>query len=158
MTQYIQWFKELGMNDVPVVGGKNASLGEMIANLANVGISVPDGFATTADAFREHLQASGLDAKINSCLDTLDTDDMQALAQSGAQIRQWVIETPLPEGLINAVSDAWETICQDAGGEISVAVRSSATAEDLPEALNGYPRGKGYHIRYEDRKGHPRII
>lgn len=122
------------MNDVPVVGGKNASLGEMIANLANAGISVPDGFATTADAFREHLQVSGLDARINACLDSLDTDDMQALAQTGAQIRQWVVETPLPKGLVSAVSDAWELICQNTGGTPSVAVRSSATAEDLPEA------------------------
>lgn len=134
MTQYIQWFKELGMNDVPVVGGKNASLGEMIANLANAGISVPDGFATTADAFREHLQVSGLDARINACLDTLDTDDVQALTETGAQIRQWVLDTPLPQGLVVAVSEAWNTILQEAGYELSVAVRSSATAEDLPEA------------------------
>ncbi len=134
MTQYIQWFKELGMDDVPVVGGKNASLGEMIANLSNAGIRVPDGFATTADAFREHLQVSGLDKRINDCLDTLDTDDMAALAETGAKIRQWVEDTPLPEGLVSAVSEAWQTISQDAGGEVSVAVRSSATAEDLPEA------------------------
>ncbi len=134
MTQYIRWFKELGMNDVPVVGGKNASLGEMIANLSTAGISVPDGFATTADAFREHLQVSGLDARINARLDALDTDDMQALAQTGAQIRQWVMETPLPDGLAAAVTDAWDTIRQGAGGAVSVAVRSSATAEDLPEA------------------------
>jgi len=134
VTQYIQWFKELGMNDVPVVGGKNASLGEMIANLANAGIRVPDGFATTADAFREHLRVSGLDERINALLETLDTDDMQALAATGAQIRQWVVETPLPEGLVKAVADAWDTISQAAGTGISVAVRSSATAEDLPEA------------------------
>lgn len=134
MTQYIQWFKELGMNDVPVVGGKNASLGEMIANLSNAGISVPDGFATTADAFREHLQFSGLDKRINDRLDSLDTNDMQALTQTGAMIRQWVVEADLPEGLISAVSDAWETLNSQAGGKLSVAVRSSATAEDLPEA------------------------
>ncbi|ASJ74345.1 phosphoenolpyruvate synthase [Granulosicoccus antarcticus] len=134
MTQYIRWFKELGMNDVPVVGGKNASLGEMIANLSTAGISVPDGFATTADAFREHLQVSGLDDRINARLDKLDTDDMQALTQTGAEIRQWVMETELPEGLVNAVSEAWNTISVGAGGNVSVAVRSSATAEDLPEA------------------------
>ena len=134
MTQYIQWFKELGMDDVPVVGGKNASLGEMIANLSNAGIAVPDGFATTADAFREHLQVSGLDKRINEALDSLDTDDMDALASTGAMIRQWVEETPLPTGLVEAVSKAWNIISDGAGGEVSVAVRSSATAEDLPEA------------------------
>ena len=91
MTQYIQWFKDLGMQDVPVVGGKNASLGEMIANLSTVGILVPDGFATTADAFREHLQESGLDERINATLDVLDTDDMQALSKAGADIRNWVM-------------------------------------------------------------------
>jgi len=134
MTQYIQWFKELGMDDVPVVGGKNASLGEMIANLSTVGIRVPDGFATTADAFREHIQVSGLDKRINALLDDLDTDDMQALASTGSQIRQWVMDTPLPEGLSAAVGEAWERINKESVGELSVAVRSSATAEDLPEA------------------------
>lgn len=134
MTQYIRWFKELGMDDVPFVGGKNASLGEMIANLSNAGISVPDGFATTADAFREHLQVNSLDDRINAKLDKLDTDDVHALAQTGAEIRQWVMDTPLPDGLISAVSTAWETINQGGGGAVSVAVRSSATAEDLPEA------------------------
>ena len=134
MAQYIQWFKELGMNDVPSVGGKNASLGEMIANLANAGISVPDGFATTADAFWEHLSVNNLEKRINDALDSLDTDDMDALASTGAMVRQWVIEQPLPDGLTSAVSEAWEQIKASAGGEASVAVRSSATAEDLPEA------------------------
>ena len=134
MTQYIQWFKELGMDDVPVVGGKNASLGEMIANLSNAGIQVPDGFATTADAFREHLQVSGLEKRINDRLDKLDTEDMAALAQTGAEIRQWVEDAPLPEGLVTAVTQAWDTIVSETTGEVSVAVRSSATAEDLPEA------------------------
>lgn len=134
MTQYIQWFKDLGMDDVPVVGGKNASLGEMIANLSTVGIQVPDGFATTADAFREHLQVSGLEKRINARLDDLDTEDMAALAKTGAEIRQWVVDAPLPEGLVSAVTQAWEKISQAANGDVSVAVRSSATAEDLPEA------------------------
>lgn len=122
------------MNDVPVVGGKNASLGEMIANLSNAGIEVPDGFATTADAFREHLQVSGLEKRINARLDDLDTDDMTALAQTGAEIRQWVEDAPLPEGLVTAVTQAFDTISQASNGDVSVAVRSSATAEDLPEA------------------------
>jgi len=134
VTQYIQWFKDLGMDDVPVVGGKNASLGEMIANLANAGISVPDGFATTADAFREHLQTNDLEKRINDVLISLDTDDMDALTRTGAQVRQWVIEAPLPAALVTAVTEAWEIINASAGGDASVAVRSSATAEDLPEA------------------------
>jgi len=106
----------------------------MIANLANAGISVPDGFATTADAFREHLSVNNLEKRINDALDSLDTDDMDALASTGAMVRQWVIEQPLPDGLTSAVSEAWEQIKASAGGEASVAVRSSATAEDLPEA------------------------
>ena len=134
MTQYILWFKDLGMDDVPVVGGKNASLGEMIANLNNAGISVPDGFATTADAFREHLQAGGLEKKINDALDNLDTDDMQALTSTGAMIRQWVIDEPLPPKLVVAVSEAYQSMIDASNGDVSVAVRSSATAEDLPEA------------------------
>ena len=134
MAQYIQWFKDLGMQDVPVVGGKNASLGEMIANLANAGISVPDGFATTASAFREHLHASGLDKRINEALANLDTNDMQALSSTGAAVRQWVMDEPLPEGLVSAVTQAWHSINEAAGTDVSVAVRSSATAEDLPEA------------------------
>lgn len=134
MTQYIQWFKDLGMGDVAAVGGKNASLGEMIANLSNVGISVPDGFATTADAFREFLHANGLDSRINSALDSLDVDDVAALGKTGAEIRQWIMSEPLPEGLIDALTDGYATISRAAGGDVSVAVRSSATAEDLPEA------------------------
>ena len=134
MTQYIQWFKDLGMHDVPTVGGKNASLGEMIANLSGVGISVPDGFATTADAFREHLQSNDLEQRINKLLDALDTDDMQALASTGATIRQWVMEQPLPQGLVDAVTEGYQLISENSAGNISVAVRSSATAEDLPEA------------------------
>ena len=134
MTQYIQWFKDLGMDDVPVVGGKNASLGEMIANLSNAGISVPDGFATTADAFREHLQSNNLESRINEALISLDTNDMDALSQTGAKVRQWVIDAPLPDALVTEVTQAWTLINESAGGDASVAVRSSATAEDLPEA------------------------
>jgi len=90
--------------------------------------------ATTADAFREHLSVNNLEKRINDALDSLDTDDMDALASTGAMVRQWVIEQPLPDGLTSAVSEAWEQIKASAGGEASVAVRSSATAEDLPEA------------------------
>lgn len=134
MIQYIQWFHELGMNDVPRVGGKNASLGEMIRNLDKAGIRVPNGFATTADAFVEHLADSGLDARIETRLEGLDTEDMGALAACGKDIRQWIEETPLSDALMAAVSEAYKTLSAEAGDKLSVAVRSSATAEDLPEA------------------------
>lgn len=94
MQQYVLWYQELGMGDVNKVGGKNASLGEMISNLANAGVQVPGGFATTAHAFNEFLEQSGVNQKIYDILDTLDVDDVNALAKVGAQIRQWVIETP----------------------------------------------------------------
>jgi len=134
MVQYTRKFAELGMGDVASVGGKNASLGEMVANLASLGITVPDGFATTADAFREHLQASGLEQRIAAELEGLDTDDVKALAFVGQRIRQMIIETPLRPALLAAISSGWNALVADSSGEISVAVRSSATAEDLPEA------------------------
>jgi len=131
----IQWFRELGMDDVPTVGGKNASLGEMIQNLTAAGIHVPDGFATTADAFRDHLSAHQLDTRIIEALEGLDTNDVVKLAEVGEKIRQWIIEAPLPEALVNDVSAAWDTLCKGSpDGSVAVAVRSSATAEDLPEA------------------------
>jgi len=120
------------MGDVERVGGKNASLGEMIGNLAPLGIRVPDGFATTAAAYREFLVRDGLDDKIHSLLDRLDVDDVPALTETGTEIRQMIMDTPLPAALRDAVSAAWESLRE--GEEIAVAVRSSATAEDLPEA------------------------
>lgn len=133
-TTYIEWFNQLGMNDVGTVGGKNASLGEMIQNLANADISVPNGFATTADAFWLFLRQSGLDQRINTALDELDSSDVRELARVGAEVRRWVIETPLPGELETAIRDAYKKMLNEAGGDITVAVRSSATAEDLPEA------------------------
>lgn len=134
MDKYIRWFSELGMHDVASVGGKNASLGEMISNLSNAGISVPDGFATTSDAFNEFLQQSGLDERINESLAKLDTNDVEALAAAGSSIRQWVMDTPLPDEFEKAIAAAYSKMQSDAGSDLSVAVRSSATAEDLPEA------------------------
>jgi pyruvate,water dikinase len=134
MRDHILWFKQLGMNDVGIVGGKNASLGEMIQNLSSTGIGVPNGFATTADAFWEFLEQSGLKDKINSKLSALDVADVNELVKVGAEIREWVISTPLPESLENAVCTAYAQMMDEAGTEMSVAVRSSATAEDLPEA------------------------
>ncbi|PCK31093.1 phosphoenolpyruvate synthase [Pseudoalteromonas piscicida] len=134
MQDYVLWYQELGMQDVPRVGGKNASLGEMISNLANAGVQVPGGFATTADAFNEFLEQSGLNEKIHSILDTLDVDDVNELAKVGAQIRQWVIDTPFQPELDNAIREAYGQLHGDASQDVSFAVRSSATAEDMPDA------------------------
>jgi len=125
-------FDKLGMGDVEVVGGKNASLGEMICNLSSLGVDVPGGFATTAAAYREFLQTNGLDKRINEILDGLDVEDISALSSAGKQIREWVVETELPERLTVDIRAAWEEM--SAGKDIAVAVRSSATAEDLPDA------------------------
>ncbi|TNF95098.1 MAG: phosphoenolpyruvate synthase [Gammaproteobacteria bacterium] len=122
------------MNDVDKVGGKNASLGEMISGLSSLGVRVPEGFATTADAYRSFLQHEGLAERINSVLSKLDVDDVTALAEAGAKIRQWVVDTPFPEKLLDGITAAYEKMRTDAGGDITVAVRSSATAEDLPDA------------------------
>jgi pyruvate,water dikinase len=132
LDNYVIWFDQLGMNDVPVVGGKNASLGEMISNLASAGISVPGGFATTAHAFNTFLAHDGLADKINGLLVDFDIEDVDALAQVGSRIRQSILQTPFPAELEGAVREAYQKLQAD--GEIAVAVRSSATAEDLPEA------------------------
>jgi pyruvate,water dikinase len=123
---------ELGMQDVEIVGGKNASLGEMIGNLNDLGVTVPGGFATTADAYREFLATNGLDQRIKNVLDDLDVDDIPALTEAGSTIRGWILETPLPERLNKDIEAAWNEMAD--GNDISVAVRSSATAEDLPDA------------------------
>ncbi|AHF03561.1 phosphoenolpyruvate synthase [Marichromatium purpuratum 984] len=135
MTDYVRWLSDLGMADVPIVGGKNASLGEMIQNLTDVGVQVPGGFATTADAYREFLAKDGLDARIREALDALDVDDVAALAEVGPRIRGWVMEQPFPEGLESAIDAAYAKLVDEAGSDaVSWAVRSSATAEDLPDA------------------------
>ncbi len=134
MQDNVLWYDGLGMNDVDRVGGKNASLGEMISNLSNMGVSVPNGFATTADAFRTFMSQSGLHDKIQSELNSLDVEDVDALAVCGKKIRQWVIETPFQDELETEIYDAYVKLKGDANEEFAVAVRSSATAEDLPDA------------------------
>jgi len=134
VQDYVLWYQELGMQDVPRVGGKNASLGEMISNLSNAGVQVPGGFATTADAFNEFLEQSGLNEKIHTILDTLDVDDVNTLAKVGAEIRQWIIDTPFQPELNKAIHDAYNTLHGDTNSDVSFAVRSSATAEDMPDA------------------------
>lgn len=133
MQQYVLWYQELGMGDVNKVGGKNASLGEMISNLANAGVQVPGGFATTSYAFNEFLEQSGLNQKIYDILDTLDVDDVNALATAGAQIRQWVIDTPFHPEFEQVVRESYDKLSSETQ-EASFAVRSSATAEDMPDA------------------------
>ncbi|PAU79019.1 phosphoenolpyruvate synthase [Halomonas salipaludis] len=133
MEEYIVWFDQLGMHDVERVGGKNASLGEMISNLAGAGVSVPGGFATTAHAYREFLAHEGLNERINQALARLDVDDVGELARVGAEIRQWVIDTPLPPAFEAALRDAYQQM-EAKHPSLKAAVRSSATAEDLPDA------------------------
>lgn len=129
------WFENLRMTDVESVGGKNASLGEMISQLSEKGVRVPGGFATTAEAYRKFLAYEDLNERINNELNALDVDNVAELAQVGKQIRQWIMETPFPPELEADIQSAWEKMIADAGTEqISVAVRSSATAEDLPDA------------------------
>lgn len=131
MAQVIP-FNKLGKDDVEIVGGKNASLGEMISNLANVGVSVPNGFATTAEAFNRFLNETGLLDKINAELKGLDVDDVEKLAEVGAKVRGWVIAQALPKDLEDEIRTAFDTLT--GGQDVAVAVRSSATAEDLPDA------------------------
>ncbi|HSX87707.1 MAG TPA: phosphoenolpyruvate synthase [Pseudomonas sp.] len=133
MVEYVVSLDKLGNHDVEHVGGKNASLGEMISNLSGAGVSVPGGFATTAQAYRDFLDLSGLNDQIHAALDALDVDDVNALAKTGAQIRQWVMDAELPAELDKQIRSAFAEM---AGGNehMAVAVRSSATAEDLPDA------------------------
>lgn len=129
----VLWYNQLGMNDVDRVGGKNASLGEMITNLSGMGVSVPNGFATTADAFNLFLDQSGVNQRIYDLLDKTDIDDVTELAKAGAQIRQWIIDTPFQPELEKAIHDAYNQLSAD-DAQASFAVRSSATAEDMPDA------------------------
>jgi pyruvate, water dikinase len=133
VNEYVVGLESLGMGDVERVGGKNASLGEMISSLSELGVSVPGGFATTADAYREFLQHDGLADRINTALADLDTEDVDALVQVGGQIRQWIMDIPFPPALEEAVTKAYAEMAVN-GEDATVAVRSSATAEDLPDA------------------------
>jgi pyruvate,water dikinase len=156
LSDLVLWLDELRMSDLGKVGGKNASLGEMIGNLAKLGVSVPGGFATTAQAFQDYLEKSGLAKRILDRLATLDVEDVDALTVAGKEIRGWIVDTALPADLDQAIRGAYAKLCKDAPGDekcgqggplldsrdkgrsqennIAVAVRSSATAEDLPDA------------------------
>ena len=131
----ILWLKDLRLSDLPQVGGKNASLGEMIGQLSGLGVSVPGGFATTADAFRNFIAHNDLHARIHDRLAALDVEDVPALTAAGAEIRRWVVEAPLQPQLETDIRAAYAQMSQRAGSDhLAVAVRSSATAEDLPDA------------------------
>ncbi|SEF46126.1 phosphoenolpyruvate synthase [Nitrosomonas ureae] len=136
MTQYIAWFGQLTMKDINLVGGKNASLGEMISHLAQAGVSVPAGFATTTQAYREFLIVNGLADRINHLLNELDVDDINALTAAGRTIRKWVLDATLPATIVQAIAQAYEILVahDEKRDEVSFAVRSSATAEDLADA------------------------
>lgn len=145
-TDYIVSLDSLSMADVPRVGGKNASLGEMIANLSGAGVKVPGGFATTAQAFWDFLDHNDLRARIDAQLTALDVADVTALAAAGAEIRGWVEAAALPPALENGLRTAYAAL----GDRVSVAVRSSATAEDLPDASFAGQQETYLHVRGAD--------
>lgn len=132
--RFIRWFAEIGIDDVTLVGGKNASLGEMYRELAPKGITVPNGFAVTAEGYRHFLRSGDLEQRLRIALDGLDTHDLTELAKRGAQIREFLLGTPLPDDLQRDIVDAYSDLCKHYGAPVDTAVRSSATAEDLPGA------------------------
>ncbi len=134
MGPYVKWFKEIGIEDVPEVGGKNASLGEMYRNLTREGVRVPNGFAVTASAYRHLLEANGLEPKLHALLDDLDYDNVAQLQERGAACRKLIGEAEIPEDLRKEILKGYEALKEEYGETLSLAVRSSATAEDSPEA------------------------
>ena len=153
MKPYIIPFEKLRNKDVDLVGGKNASIGEMISRLSALGVSVPDGFATTSHAYRDFLAQGGLDQRIREALASLDVDDVERLAVIGKQIRGWMLATPFPDRLQNEVLEAWRKMGQKfpRSEEFAVAVRSSATAEDLPDASFAGQQETFLNVRGEER-------
>jgi len=149
MNPYVISFEQLRMKDVELVGGKNASIGEMISGLGRAGVSVPGGFATTSHAYRDFLSQQGLDERIRAALSTLDVDDIAALTHTGAQIRSWMLATPFQPRLQQEVLAAWKTM--GSGEEFAVAVRSSATAEDLPDASFAGQQETFLNVRGEEQ-------
>jgi pyruvate, water dikinase len=127
-------FNHVGITDIPLVGGKNASLGELIQQLIPKGVNVPNGFATTAAAYRYFIQAAGIDAQLRQIFAGLDVENVTSLRQCGKQARSLMLQTPFPKDFEQAIADAYQTLCQQYGTDTDVAVRSSATAEDLPDA------------------------
>ncbi len=152
-TASILWFEEIGIRDVPLVGGKNASLGEMYRELAKKGVKVPNGFAVTAEAYRTFLREAKLDARIKEILKDLDTHDLANLRQRGRQVRQAILAASLPAELERAITEAYDRLSQGYHESVGVAVRSSATAEDLPDASFA-----GQQETYLNIQGHPALL
>ncbi len=130
----VLWFDEVGIDDIPIVGGKNASLGEMIRQLTSKGVNVPNGFATTANAYRYFVQAAGLEEKLRELFADLDVEDVNNLRERGKKARSLLLHTPFPTELRAAITTAYQRMCDRYSADTEVAVRSSATAEDLPDA------------------------
>ena len=149
-TKNILWFDQINLTDLPQVGGKNSSLGEMINQLSNSGINVPGGFATTSDAFRDFIQQAKLEKNIQDVLDKLDVHDVHALKKAGSQIRQWVLDATFPEKLEKDIRQAYQQLAKKYGNEASYAVRSSATAEDLADASFAGQQETYLNIQGED--------
>jgi pyruvate,water dikinase len=153
LDSWVVPLQSLRMSDVHRVGGKNASLGELLGQLTALGLRVPDGFATTADAYRAFLAQGELAARIDAALSSLDVDDVEQLARTGSAIRQWIMEAPLPARLVDDLTRAWTQMAAGHPGELAVAVRSSATAEDLPEASFA-----GQQETFLNIRGLPRLL
>ncbi|MFP5398088.1 MAG: phosphoenolpyruvate synthase [Gammaproteobacteria bacterium] len=152
-TSYIRWFRDLSLTDLPLVGGKNASLGEMFRELLPLGVRVPDGFAVTAQAYRDALDAAGAWGELHALLDRLDKRDTDALARAGARAREIVYGVPMPKAVEQQLREAWRAMKARFGEDLSVAVRSSATAEDLPTASFA-----GQHDTYLNIRGEEMLI
>lgn len=148
--KYILWFDEINLTDLPQVGGKNSSLGEMISSLSDSGVSVPGGFATTSDAFWAFIHQNKLDKKINDVLNELNVHDVIALQKAGKEIRQWVLDATLPEKLEQDIRQAYQQLIKTYGADASYAVRSSATAEDLADASFAGQQETYLNIQGED--------
>jgi pyruvate,water dikinase len=152
-SPYIRWFRELSLSDLPLVGGKNASLGEMFQQLMPLGVRIPDGFAVTASAYRQALDEAGTWPELHRLLDAVDKTDTQALARAAARAREIVYAAPMPAAVEQALRSAWRTLKDQVGPDLSVAVRSSATAEDLPTASFA-----GQHDTYLNVQGEEMLV
>jgi pyruvate,water dikinase len=150
---YIRWFRDLSLADLPLVGGKNASLGEMFRDLGPLGVRIPDGFAVTAQAYRDAVDGAGAWGELHELLDRLDKRDTDALARAGARAREIVYAAPMPKAVEQQVREAWRTLKAQVGPDLSVAVRSSATAEDLPTASFA-----GQHDTYLNIRGEEMLV
>jgi pyruvate,water dikinase len=133
-TPHILWLKEIGLGDIPLVGGKNASLGEMYRELSSKGVKVPNGFAVTAQAYLDFFREAKLDNQIKDILSGLNTQDLANLQQRGRQVRHAIMASTFPKSLEDSITEAYEQLSQGFPSPVDVAVRSSATAEDLPDA------------------------